>query len=200
MYFTSFLRGVCDIDRDTATTLLLHVGLNCNWWRKVGTITTPQIQAKLNQHDLIWHLERYSDPLPGSAVPFRDETPFISTTSGGVERDRFAKKNFLHPAFLVALDFATDGFQRPGFIFYGYNLTIGRKATPFVEYAEEVRELNIYTPYLRYHDEGEIVAKINIPPNRLQRVEEWDPLQWNVNNLGSPPLLVSQRARPVRWR
>jgi hypothetical protein len=72
------------------------------------------------------------------------------------------------------LSFATSGLQQPGYIFYGYVITLGRKAIPFQEYAEETRELNIYTSYLRFHEEGELVAKIQIPSHRLERVVRWD--------------------------
>lgn len=52
------------------------------------------------------------------------------------------------------LQFATDGFRRRGYV-----LTLGKQSIPMREFAEEVRELHIYTSFLRYHPEGEIVAK-----------------------------------------
>jgi hypothetical protein len=70
--------------------------------------------------------------------------------------------------------FATNRLTRSGYIFRGYVITLGKKAIPFQEYAEEVRELNTYTEYLRFHPEGELTAKINIPSHRLEQVEKWD--------------------------
>jgi hypothetical protein len=147
----------------------------CNWWRDVHTISPLQIQQKLTEHNLYFHLERYDQIPPGESRPFSKLTPFISTTAGVVERDQFFARNLVRSAFITALSFATDWFTQPGFIFYGYLLTLGKKSIPFDRYAEEVRELNTYTSFLRFHDEGELVAKILIPSHHLQRVERWDP-------------------------
>jgi len=40
--------------------------------------------------------------------------------------------------------------------------TLGRQSIDLCEFAEEVRELNIYKNFLPFHAEGEIAAKIEI--------------------------------------
>jgi hypothetical protein len=177
VYFSRFLKGIPEspsLNDSAAIAMLEQDGIQCNWWLRVGQITPGQITERLTADNLYWHLNRYEQTQPGSSVPFSKDTPYISTTAGTVHRDDSKKANIHFPAFLTALSFATD-FSRykSGYIFYGYLLTLGRQATPLMEYAEEVRELHIYAPFLPFHDEGELVAKILIPAPRLQRVERW---------------------------
>jgi hypothetical protein len=80
-------------------------------------------------------------------------------------------RNIVYIPIITALNFATNWLTRPGYVFYGYVFTLGQKSLELAEFAEEVRELHIYTHFLPYHDEGEIVAKIHIPAVRLEKVE-----------------------------
>ncbi|MGH3051666.1 MAG: hypothetical protein ACRDM8_01740 [Gaiellaceae bacterium] len=43
----------------------------------------------------------------------------------------------------------------------------GKRTLAFVNFAEEVRDLLVYTSFLPFHPEGEIVVKIHIPPIQL---------------------------------
>jgi len=52
---------------------------------------------------------------------------------------------------MTALQFATANFTTRGFVFYG-----------------------CYHRYLPYHREGEIIAKIVIPPRQMETAEEYD--------------------------
>lgn len=174
MYFQKVLKGLGGIDDAQARAMLLHGGILCNWWNRVGRISPRQVADKLTEANLFWHLERYDDTFPETGRPFREDTPFISTTAGAVERSTFFRTNLVHPPLLTALLFATDWFSRSGYVFYGYVYTLGRPAVPLREFAEEVRELHLYTSYLRFHPEGEITAKIEIPSARLGKVERYD--------------------------
>jgi hypothetical protein len=180
MIFQKILKGIggigsTDSESDKAALLTLANGIICNWWRTVNPLPDNEIPNKLTERNLFWHLEHYDrhDPLTGA--PFHKNTPYISTSAGCVERDAYRGINFILSPFLTALNFATDTFTRRGYIFYGYVLVIGKQSIPMREFAEEVRELHIYTGYLRYHPEGEVVAKISIPSVRLEKVECYDP-------------------------
>ncbi len=181
MIFQKVLKGIggiapTDTESDKeATRILTSGGIICNWWLKVNPLPEHEIARKLTQRNLFWHLEHYDDRDPDTGAPFREDTPYISTTAGCVERDAYRGVNLILSPFLTALQFATDWFRRRGYVFYGYVLTLGKQSIPMREFAEEVRELHIYTSFLRYHPEGEIVAKISIPSVRLERVECYDP-------------------------
>jgi hypothetical protein len=174
MFFQKVLKGVPGLTNDDAN-VALRAGLLCNWWRRVGTINPVQIADKLTEANLYWHLEHYddADPLNGGA-PFRENTPFISVTAGSVERAAFLQRNIVFDPFVTALLFATNGFRAYGHVFYAYVFTLGRQSIPLVEFAEEVRELNIYKYYLRFHPEGEITAKIEIRGRQIERWEGYD--------------------------
>jgi hypothetical protein len=114
----------------------------------------------LTESALMRHLNDYA--------AFGPVTPFVSTTAGSVVRDANGQVNIIETAEYVATDFATDGFIRDGWVFSGYVFTLGRKAVRQQPFAEEVRELNVYTGYLPFQPEGELVAKFHLPAVQLE--------------------------------
>ncbi|ADB50815.1 hypothetical protein [Conexibacter woesei] len=154
------LKGICGIDAATAEEILRETGIVSNWWRGKGSVTPEEALVELTEPALLRHLNDY--------VAFGPQTPFISTTAGSVVRDASGGRNDVLTADHVATDFATDGFTRDGWVFSGYVFTLGRKAVTQEPFAEEVRELHVYTDYLRYQPEGELVAKIQIPAVQLE--------------------------------
>jgi hypothetical protein len=169
VFFQKILKGIGGIDRDAADAILGGAGIPCTWWHNAPDrqIRPDEIQAKLTPENLDRHLNDYD--------AFGPETPFISTTAGAVQGVYFLPNRIYHEPLAMAIHFATDGESRPGFVFYGYVFTIGKKAVELWPFAEEVREMHIYTEYLPYHHEGEIVAKIIIPSIQLERWEFYDP-------------------------
>lgn len=184
------LKGVTGIDRGSVQTIASNTGILCNWWRTVGTITPAQVKEKLNDRNLVWHLNQYDTIDPNTGKLFYENTPFISTTAGTVERDYFFSMNLVFPAWLTALKFATNSFTQTGYVFYAYVFVLGKKSVPLEQFSEEVRDLHLYTRYLPYHPEGEIVAKIQIPAVNIEKVEEYDPKAaeraFERNSLPSP--------------
>jgi hypothetical protein len=177
MIFQKVLKGIGGISDSVASQMLTSAGIVCGWWNRVGRISPAEVKEKLTEDNLFWHLERYDDVHPTTGRPFNQDTPYISTTAGSVQRDQLLARNVFYPPLLTAILFATSWFQRPGYVFYGYVYVLGKKSVPLQEFAEEVRELNIYTSWLRFHEEGEIVAKIILPSTRLSRVERYEPSQ-----------------------
>jgi hypothetical protein len=151
-------KGICGIAPDEAEARLRAKGIAARWWnRPVGP---DEILAQLTEHALMRHLNDYD--------AFGPVTPFISTTAGSVVRDANGQINIIETAEYVATDFATEGFTRNGWVFSGYVFTLGRKAIRQQPFAEEVRELNIYTGYLPFQPEGELVAKFHLPAVQLE--------------------------------
>ena len=141
----------------------------------MGGINTYEVIQKLTERNLDWHLNHYDDldPMTGNA-PFHENTPFISATAGSVERDTFLLRNIVFDPFITALRFATRDFSETGHIFYAYVFTLGCQSIDLREFAEEVRELNIYQNFLPFHPEGEITAKIEIRGPQIEKWEEHD--------------------------
>jgi hypothetical protein len=130
---------------------------------------------RLTDRNLDWHQNRYGDPDPLEGnEPFGRHTPFISVTAGSVERDVVRLRNILHPAWQVALEFATDGWRRDAYLFYCYVFILGRKSIAHRAFCEEIRELNIYTGFSLFQPEGEITAKIIIPPTQIEKFEFYE--------------------------
>lgn len=182
MFFQKVLKGIADLSRDQAEDMVDGTGIVCNWWRLVGVLPNNHIKERLTEANLLAHLNSYDAPLPSGeplvashgAKTYGDITPFISTTAGAVQRDLFHRRNVVFPSFMTALCFATRNFTTNGYIFHGYVTTLGTQAIPLRSFGEEVRELHIYTQFLQFHHEGEIVAKIDIPPVQIEKAEEYD--------------------------
>jgi hypothetical protein len=182
MYFQKVLKGIKDLSPQDATAMVKDEGIRCNWWRREGSISASDISEQLTDNNVLCHLNHYNDPLPAThaqysaseKLTYGDITSFISTTAGAVQRFSSAGLNICFPAFMTALQFATANFTTRGFIFYAYLITLGKNAIPLMQFAEEVRELQLYHHYLPYHREGEIVAKIVIPSPQIQKAEEYD--------------------------
>jgi hypothetical protein len=140
-------------------------GIVCNLGRKMP-ISPADRRKILNYANLDRHIHDYEN--------FKNDTPFISLTAGCVERDTALKLNRIHEAEDVALRFATNYWERPGYIFYCW-VVVGLKPAVSVEaVAEEMRELNTYLSYSDYQLEGEITAKFIVPANQILRCELWD--------------------------
>ena len=163
------IKGIGGISRGEAERIL-RGGIICNWWRNVDPLPNPEIPQRLTERNLHWHQNRYSEPDPlEGGQPFFEHTPFISTTAGTVERDPNQMRNVVHPAWLISLEFATDGWSRDGYLFYCYLFVLGRTTVQHRQFSEELRELNVYTGYSPYQPEGEITAKISIPPTQIEK-------------------------------
>jgi len=171
VFIQKFLKGICGLRNEEAEAMASEQGIQCNWWRNVHMIRPDEIQAKLTDRNLGWHLNHYDAIDPATAEEFYKNTPFISTTAGTVERQAFLWRNEVRSAFVTALEFATKNFTADGHVFYGYLFTLGKTAVPLQAFAEEVRELNVYTMFLPFQPEGEIAAKIHIPAVNIEKVE-----------------------------
>jgi hypothetical protein len=164
------LSGLTDTDIDE----IFKGGIICNWWRRLGSLPQKQVPDRLTDRNLEWHRNSFTkrDPLQGNA-PFRDNSPFISTTAGTVNRDVAHLTNTVTPAWKTALFFATDRWMKDGWLVYCHLFLIGKRAVLLEAFSEELRELNIYTGYSRYYPEGEITAKLVIPTAQIERAEFW---------------------------
>jgi hypothetical protein len=173
MIIQQSLKGISGIDANTAGRLLAQ-GIPCNLVRRRGFISFVEIPTRLSLRNLDWHQNQYNtpDPLEGNE-PFSWHTPFISTTAGTVERFISTSTNVITPAWIEALDFATSSFTVDGYIFYCYLWLVGRQTVKHAALSEELRELNVYTGFSPFQPEGEITAKIIIPPAQIERAEFW---------------------------
>lgn len=169
MIIQRVIKGIGGITQAEATGMFAG-GIQCNWWRKVRTLPVNEVPQRLTARNLDWHQNRYSDPDPQEGnEEFYRHTPFISTTAGGVVRDPSAGLNVLRPAWLIALEFATDGWSTDGYLFHCYLFVLGKPTVAHESFSEELRELNVYTGFSPFQPEGEITAKIAIPPAQIEK-------------------------------
>ena len=97
------------------------------------------------------------------------------------ELDPSATSTVIYTALDTALSFATDDGQCNGYVFDLWVLVSPKAAAELPGFAEEIRELNLFSQYAVFHDEGEIAAKLFVPARQIQSVEKFDK---NLNSLG----------------
>ena len=174
MIIQKVIRGIGNITEDEANKMFSE-GILCNWWRKVKAL--PQIKKieRLTETNLEWHQNRFTEQDPDFGnQPFCENTPFISTTAGCIERDTFNHINIQHRAWFEALRFATKYWTTPGYLFYCDLFVLSKKSVAYEQYSEELRELNLYHAYSHFHPEGEVTAKIVIPGVQIEKWEYYD--------------------------
>lgn len=176
MFFQHILKGIVGLTDDEARDVLTASGIQSNWLRSTYQPNLREIAGRrLTLEELTWHLTRYDDRERRTDLPYGQTSPFLSATAGTSEQSssRGEERAYRFSAFDTACWFATDGYTTTGWVFFGYVYTIGRPSVELIEFAEEVRDLHTYPGGYVYHNEGEIVAKLVIPPSRLQRCERY---------------------------
>ena len=190
MIIQQALKGISGISPHQARAML-RTGIICNWWRNENPLPEDRIPERLNARNLQWHQNCYEDPDPQDAnEPFCEHTPFISVTAGTIEREGMRRRNVLHSATQVALEFATGGWRCDGCVFCCYVFVLGRNSVSHRAFAEELRELNVFTGFSPFQPEGEITAKISIPPTQIRGFEFYEIDRINTN--------LAQGILPVR--
>ena len=169
------LKGLALPNRAEAEAILeSRGGLVSSWWRRVTRISPAERRDKLTDENLNYHINHFDDPVPNENFTYGDDSPYISLTSGGVERDAAAKTNYINSALRTALWFGTDfGRQETAYVFTCWVVVAPRAAVAVETVAEEVRDLNTYRRYSEYQTEGEIVAKVIVPDNQVWGFDEW---------------------------
>jgi hypothetical protein len=175
MIIQRVIKGLQRLSKTTAQAIL-STGIECNLCRIKGQIAYAEIPKMLTERNLEWHQDHFEDPDPLWKNPkdelFQYHTPFISTTAGTVERRK--GQNVRRKAFEIALKFATDGLTVNGWLFYCDLFVLGRPTVELPVFSDELRELNVHTRYSVHQTEGEIVAKILIPPTQIEQAHFFD--------------------------
>jgi hypothetical protein len=165
------IKGIGNL-QDSDVQIIFKSGILCNWWRTKGYLEQHRVPEKLTDANLDRHRHSFKQPDPNeNNRPFYENTPFISTTAGTVEREVANRTNTVTPAWKIALFFATNRWKVDGWLFYCQLFLLGKKATPMEYFSEELRELNIYTGFSPFQPEGEVTGKIVIPPAQIERAE-----------------------------
>lgn len=194
MYVQWCLKGIPEID-DADVDEILRSGLLSNWVHAKHHIAFGEIPHRLTDVELDWHVNRYDDIHPASGKPYGETTPFISLTAGAVARSTFLALNVAHPAARTALAFATRNGSVSGYVFRCW-VPVGLNPAVAVEsVAEEIRELNASRGYSPFQLEGEVTAKVAVPPSQIESCWRCEPAGGGAVTVtpypAKPPLFVA---------
>lgn len=164
--FQFVLKGIADVT-DAEALAVFDSGLLCSWWRRVSVLPFEQVGGRLTEPELHAHLSDYKALVPGEQYTVGENSPFISTTAGTYQTHS-SKTYEYYSAQWTAARFATDTFRKDGVIFRAWLPILGRPSVPVEQFAEEVRDPNQYSTVYGYHHQGEVTAKIRIPPVQIE--------------------------------
>lgn len=125
-------------------------------------------------------------------VTFGATTPYVSLSAGCVERVATGVV-VRHSALQTALAFATGGGMHPGYVFLCWVQVSPKPAPELPGFAEEIRDLNIYSPYSIFHDEGEIAAKLFVPALQIRSATYFDQNLVRGRRLDNPAFVPPER-------
>jgi hypothetical protein len=169
-------RGVSNLTRAGVEDILGNqVGITCRYWPRDRPLPYHVALSRLTEHHLDLHVNHYSGIDPDTGKRVFEISPFISLSAGCVDRRKLLRTNVIHLARRTALDFATAGGTRPGWVFTCWVLVAVNRAAGIEAVAEEVRELNHARRYSAYFTEGEVAAKVNVASRQILCAEYWRP-------------------------
>jgi hypothetical protein len=163
------VRGMAQPDPAWLRDLFSSGGLICGWWwnSPSGALPAAGIAERLDDMQLYLHQNWFDLPDPRFGGLVRQNTPFVSLSAGAVSREIRYRANVLHRAQLIASEFATQYGQVRGVLIYCWVVASPLPAVPIEAVAEELRDLNSNRPYSAFQLEGEVAAKIRVPPRQL---------------------------------
>lgn len=185
MLFQYVLKGIPGLS-DADALAVFDTGLLCRWWRRVGLLPAAEVSRRLTEDELMNHLARYHEKVPGESYTYGQNTPFISTTAGTYQTP--SSRTYKHfSAEWTAIRFATDTFRTDGVVFTAWLPVLGRPALALQGFAEELRDPNQYPTAYGYHHQGEVAAKIQIPPAQIKSFARYSgPLARAALKAGKP--------------
>ena len=149
-------------------------GLMSAWVRREKSLRYAEIPPKLTRDNLNRHVNHFDEIDPTTGLPYRVNSPFVSLSAGTIQRDTAAQTNLVHRARWRALQFGLDfGQQSEAFLFTCWVVLAPRPAPDIEGVAEEIRDLNAYRRYSEYQCEGEVTAKLRVPPNQIKCYQRW---------------------------
>lgn len=115
-----------------------------------SALSDTALDQHVHAHHLVWN-----------------QTPYVSLSAGCVERIARGV-TIRHSALRTALAFATQDATCEGYVFLCWVHVTPKPAPGLPGLAEEIRDLNLYSPYSVFHEEGEVVAKLFVPARQIR--------------------------------
>jgi len=167
MFIQWCLKGIAERPgfSDAEAEDLLRTGIKSNWLYNNPTMpieqAIPTVQGMLSLSALERHVNNYA------AV--RTTSPYISLSAGVVvPHTALGTRKF--PAWRSALDFATAFGRADGYIYRLWTIVTQKPSPGLMNVSDEIRNLNLFRSAWKYQHQGEITAKLVIPPAQIEYV------------------------------
>lgn len=150
---------------DADAFALLDAGIPSNWLLANSTVpyatAIATVQSLLSETLLIDHVNRYAT--------VQHLTPYISLSAGVVLPDTSLGTRVVK-AWETAVGFATGFGKSDGYIYRLWTIVAPQPAPELLHLSDEIRNLNLFRQTHKYQKQGEITAKLVIPPVQIEYV------------------------------
>jgi hypothetical protein len=150
---------------DADAFALLDAGIPSNWLLANPTVpcaaAIATVQSLLSETLLIDHVNRYAT--------VAHLTPYISLSAGVVLPDTRLGTRVMS-AWETAVGFATGFGKSDGYIYRLWTIVAPQPAPELLHLSDEIRNLNLFRQTHKYQKQGEITAKLVIPPVQIEYV------------------------------
>jgi hypothetical protein len=166
--------AVKGFDDRAAELTMMEKGITSAWVRNTPPPHPPTCGATFQAaHEAL--SQRALDDHVNNFGRVRHTTPYVSLTAGAVVPDGAGSSRPVG-AWTTAANFATGGGQVDGYIFECWVLVGPKPAPELPGFAEAVRDLNASAQFSLWHEEGEIAAKLVVPPRQIRRMVKLRPI------------------------
>jgi hypothetical protein len=177
-----------------ALAVLSDNGIQSSWLFNNGSL--PLSQATVVSQDVlsISALDNHVNNFASVA----GQTAYISLSAGCWEFAGAHVPARRYPALMTAVDFATNYGTNEGYIFRCWVVTAPQISAAIPGLADEVRDLNLFSSFTYFHNEGEVAAKLLVPRRQIQWVYKVDRSGQPspIGNTGSPSVTNSDFINP----
>jgi len=150
---------------DADAFALLDNGIPSNWLLTNPAVSCAvaisTVQSLLSESLLVSHVNQYAT--------VANITPYISLSAGVVLPDTRLGTRVM-PAWESAVGFATDFGKSDGYIYRLWTVVAPQPAPELLHLSDEIRNVNLFRQTHKYQKQGEITAKLVIPPVQIEYV------------------------------
>ena len=189
MFIQEYYKGISDLGLSGVEDIFRQ-GILSNSLRSNSNAPLVSLLPMLTEPALYGHVTDYATYGPSS--------PFVSLTAG--TRDGRDVGGAFRPfrAWDTAVRFATRTGQTEGVVFEGWVITLGVPSWHISGVAEDIRDHHSYPRFNEFWNQGEVTAKLLVPPMQVVRATILDSSGTPLRTLTNPTAIPASQLSNVR--
>jgi hypothetical protein len=189
VFVQEYYKGISGLDL-WEIDQIFRTGILSNNLRSNPHASLTTLLPLLNEPALYGHVTDYA--------AHGADSPFVSLTAG--TRDLTNARGAFRPfrAWETAVRFATRNGKTAGVVFEGWVITLGVPSWHISGVAEDIRDHNSYPRFNAYWNQGEVTAKLLVPPMQVVRATVLDRSGTPIRNVTNSSAIPASQLSNVR--